>query len=187
MRRAKWIAAALGVSSLLMSLPSYAAATSNTLQFGLGFRYGKEVSDSDLNRWGTGIGLEVGYTLPVLPIFVGGQAEYFFGGTLDHPTTSVDKVDGNIWQLSLEGGYDFGIGDHLVLRPKLGFGLAHLSGETCIAGACISNTDTKPLLAPGARFILMVSHFQANVDLRYAIVTSDPAVKAWIFGVGVGF
>src|SRR5258706_10674082 len=102
MRRAKWIAAALGVSAALLAPPSYAAATDGALQFGLGFRYGKELTDSDLNRWGTGIGLEAGYTFPVLPIYVGGNAEYFFGGTLDRPA---GKIDGNVPQLSVESRY----------------------------------------------------------------------------------
>lgn len=185
MRKAKWLAAALGLSSLLLAAPSFAAATEGTLQFGLGFRYGKELNDGDLNPWGTGIGLEAGITLPVLPIYVGGNAEYFFGGTLDSPA---GKVDANVWQLSAEGGYDIGLGPIFVLRPKLGFGLAHLSGKTCIGAlGCHDDADTKPLIAPGAKFMLLLSHFQLSFDARYAVVTSDPASKAFIFSVGVGF
>jgi hypothetical protein len=169
----------------LAAAPSFAAATEGALQLGLGFRYGKELNDGDLNPWGTGIGLEGGYTLPVLPVYVGGNAEYFFGGTLDAPG---GNVDANVWQLSAEGGYDFGIGDHLVLRPKLGLGFAHLSEETCIDTlGCQSDGDSKPLLAPGAKLMLIFSRFELAFDARYAIVTSDPTSKAFIFSVGVGF
>lgn len=185
MKKAKWLGAAVGLVASLAAAPSFAAATEGTLQLGLGFRYGKELNDGDLNPWGTGIGLEAGFTLPVLPVYVGGNAEYFFGGTLEAPG---GKVDANVWQLSAEGGYDFGLGDHLVLRPKLGLGLAHLSGETCIDGfGCTKDGDTKPLLAPGAKFILMFSRFELAFDARYAVVTSDPTSKAFIFSVGVGF
>lgn len=190
MRKAKWLAAAFGLSSLLLAAPSFAAATEGALQLGLGFRYGKELNDGDLNPWGTGIGLEVGYTLPVLPIYLGGNAEYFFGGTLESPVGNLatSKLDANIWQLSAEGGYDFGIGDHLVLRPKLGLGIAHLSSEQCLTGVpCVSDSDTKPLIAPGAKLILMFSRFELSFDGRYAIVTSDPTSKAFIFSVGIGF
>src|SRR5882724_3644493 len=103
MRTTKWVSAAAGLVGLLVATPSFAAATEGSLQIGLGFRYGVELNEGDFNPWGTGLGLEVGYTLPVLPIYVGGNAEYFFGGTLDSPT---GKIDGHIWQLTAEGGYD---------------------------------------------------------------------------------
>jgi hypothetical protein len=190
MNKAKWLAAALGVSSMLLAGPSFAAATEGALQLGLGFRYGKELNDGDLNPWGTGIGLEAGYTLPLLPIYVGGNAEYFFGGTLESPVPNVGtaKLDANIWQLSAEGGYDFGLGDHVVLRPKLGLGLAHVSRKGCAPGiACVEDSESKPLLAPGAKLILMFSRFELSFDGRYAVVTSDPTSKAFIFSVGIGF
>jgi hypothetical protein len=35
--------------------------------------------------------------------------------------------------------------------------------------------------------MLFLSSFQLSFDARYAIVTSDPAAKAFIFSVGIGF
>jgi hypothetical protein len=174
------------LAASMVALPSSAeVATSGALQFGLGFRYGAELNDGDFNPWGTGLGLEAGYTLPLLPIYVGGNAEYFFGDSVESGGV---KVDGKIWQISAEGGYDFGVGDHLVIRPKLGLGFATASTEAC-AGVlgCSSNSDTKPLIAPGAKFILMFSRFELSFDGRYAVVTSDPSAKAFIFSAGVGF
>ena len=187
MHQAKWVSAALGVVALLVAAPSWAdgPATAGALQIGLGFRYGAELNDGDFNPWGTGLGLEVGYTLPVLPIYVGGNLEYFFGGTLDTP---LGKVDGNLWQVTAEGGYDFGVGDHLVIRPKLGLGFANLSAETCLANfGCSKSSDAKGVIAPGAKFIIMFSRFELALDGRYDVVLSDPAAKAFIFSVGVGF
>jgi hypothetical protein len=187
MGKASWISVAVGLCSALWAVPSWAGepATSNTLQLGLGFRYGVELNEGDLNPWGTGIGLEVGYTLPLIPIYVGGNAEYFFGGTLESP---LGDVDSKIWQLSVEGGYDIGVGDHFVIRPKLGLGYAFVNTETCfVVGECESESDGKPLIAPGAKFLLILPKFQLAFDARYAMVTSDPVAKAFIFSVGIGF
>lgn len=187
MRKVKSVSVAMGLVSALWAAPSWAddPATEGSIQIGLGFRYGVEMNDGDLNPWGTGIGLEGGYTLPVIPVYVGGNAEYFFGGTLDSPQVDLDS---NIWQLSAEGGYDFGIGDHVVIRPKLGLGYAFLSTETCIGDlGCQSDSDGKPLIAPGAKFMLLLKSFQLSFDARYAIITSDPSAKAFIFSAGIGF
>lgn len=184
MRKVKGMSIAMGLASVLWAAPSWAdAATEGALQFGLGFRYGAELNDGDLNPWGTGLGLEGGYTLPVLPIYVGGNIEYFFGGTLESP---LGDVKANVFQLSAEGGYDFGIGDHFVIRPKLGLGYAFMNSEFCLPD-CRSESDNKPLIAPGVKLMLFLSKFQLAFDARYAIVTSDPAAKAFIFSVGVGF
>ena len=193
MRKVHWLSAALGLVGLSWATPSFAdgPATEGALQIGLGFRYGAELNDGDFNPWGTGIGLEVGYTLPVLPIYVGGNAEYFFGNKIDFggtPTVASTSVESHIWQLTAEGGYDFGVGDHLVIRPKLGLGFANPSAEVCGGGlSCQKNSDTKGLVAPGAKIILMFSRFQLSFDGRYAVVLSDPTAKAFIFSVGIGF
>jgi len=162
MRKVHWLSAALGLVGLSWATPSFAdgPATEGALQIGLGFRYGAELNDGDFNPWGTGIGLEVGYTLPVLPIYVGGNAEYFFGNKIDFggtPTVASTSVESHIWQLC-------------------GGGLP-----------CQKNSDTKGLVAPGAKIILMFSRFQLSFDGRYAVVLSDPTAKAFIFSVGIGF
>jgi hypothetical protein len=187
MRKVKSISIAMGLVSALWAAPSWAGdpATEGAIQLGLGFRYGAELNDGDLNPWGTGIGLEGGYTFPVIPIYVGGNVEYFFGGTLESP---IGDVESNIWQLSAEGGYDIGLGDHFVIRPKLGLGYAFSNAKICTPGGdCVSDDEGKPLIAPGAKFMLILPKFQLDFDARYAIVTTDPAAKAFIFSIGIGF
>ena len=187
MHKVRSLSVAIGLVSALWAAPSWAGepATEGSLQLGLGFRYGVELNEGDLNPWGTGIGLEGGYTLPVIPIYVGGNAEYFFGGTLESP---LGDVDSNIWQLSAEGGYDIGVGEHFVIRPKLGLGYAFVNTEACVETfGCESDSEGKPLIAPGAKFMLLLKSFQLDFDARYAIVTSDPTAKAFIFSVGIGF
>ncbi len=43
------------------------------------------------------------------------------------------------------------------------------------------------MIAPGAKFILLFSHFELAFDGRYDVVLSDPTAKAFIFSVGIGF
>ena len=38
--------------------------TANSLQLGLGLRYGIEMNEGDFNPWGLGLGIQGGYTLP---------------------------------------------------------------------------------------------------------------------------
>jgi hypothetical protein len=161
--------------------------TAGALQFGLGFRYGAMLNDGEPNPWGTGLGLNAGYTLPV-GVYLGGNFEYFFGGSAE---TLGFKLKSNIWQLSAEGGYDIGLGENFVIRPKIGVGIAGLktSFENCPAALdCQGSSDTKPLVAPGATFMLFTSRISLSLDARYAMVfTDNETAKALIFSFGIGF
>jgi len=208
-RAARWFAA---LSMLLASTPAWAdeaasnegaaptpaAAepppppagphTANSLQLGVGFRYGAMVSDGEPNPWATGLGLDVGYTLPQA-VYLGASFEYFFGGSVDLGLGV--KAKSNIWQLSAEGGYDVGLGENFVIRPKVGLGIASAkssvdgcpTGLTCPEAA----TKTKPLVAPGVTFMLFTEKVSVALDVRYALVLADPSPKAVIFAAGVGF
>ena len=164
--------------------------TANAIQLGVGFRYGIAMgSDSDLNPWGTGLGLNVGYTLPNA-IYLGGNFEYFFGGTAD---VGSFRLKSNIWQLSAEGGYDIGLGENFVIRPKVGVGVAgsKASIEGCLPGISCGDqgnttSDTSPLVAPGATFMLFTSHISLALDVRYALVFGDSTAKALILSFGIG-
>jgi hypothetical protein len=178
------VGAFLMLGTCLLAAPASAdPATANSLQLGLGFRYGIEMNEGDFNPWGLGLGLSGGYTLPNA-IYLGGNFEYFFG---DKITVGTGEVSGNLWQLTAEGGYDIGLGPIFVLRPKLGAGIAGLNGKVCVAGACSSSSDNKLVLAPGATFLLMPPGFLLTVDARYDLILADPVEKALILTVGIGF
>ena len=175
---------AVGICLLPMSA-SAGPATSNSLQIGLGFRYGIEMNDGDFNPWGTGLGASVGYTLPVMPIYVGGNFDYFFGSELEAGPL---RMKGNVWQFMAEGGYDIGLAEILVLRPKLGLGPATLSVETCASGSpCSSDSKTHFAIAPGAAVMLFTSVLKLSLDLRYDLILADTTAKALIISAGVGF
>lgn len=160
--------------------------TANSLQLGLGFRYGAKLSDHRLNPWASGLGLDVGYTLPNA-IYLGGSFEYFFGSSEEVLGITATS---NVWQLSAEGGYDFGIGQSFVIRPKVGFGVAGVAWtfESCPLDAeCENIKETKAAILPGATFLFFASKFSLALDVRYAVVLTDSALKGLIFSFGVGF
>jgi hypothetical protein len=176
--------AAVAAAAWLFSAPAAAdPATANSIQLGLGFRYGFEMNEGDFNPWGVGLGLNGGYTLPNA-VYLGGNVEYFFGDKVGDDTNG---MSGNLWQLTAEGGYDVGLGPIFVLRPKLGAGIANLRQKTCLEGLCDTESSGKFALLPGATFILMPPGFRLSVDLRYELVFADHTPKALLLAVGIGF
>jgi hypothetical protein len=176
--------AGVAAAAWLFSAPAAAEpATANSIQLGLGFRYGFEMNEGDFNPWGVGLGLNGGYTLPNA-VYVGGNVEYFFGDRVGNDT---DGESGNLWQLTAEGGYDVGLGPIFVLRPKLGAGIANVHDKLCLAGQCLTDNASKFALLPGATFILMPPGFRLSADLRYEFVFADGTPKALLLAVGIGF
>ena len=102
-----------GLAALAVAAPCFAEpATSGSLQLGLGFRYGMELNEGNANPWGSGLGFNGGYTLPVIPIYLGGNIEYFFGNTVQGTGF---ELKSRLWQIHAEGGYDIGLTDFFVL------------------------------------------------------------------------
>jgi Outer membrane protein beta-barrel domain len=185
MKRSAWAGVVSGLATLAVALPSFAEpATSGSLQLGLGFRQGIELNDGDLNPWGTGLGINGGYTLPAIPIYVGGTFEYFFGNTVESPGY---EQKARLWQIMAEGGYDIGLSDLFVLRPKLGLGPATVTGRACFLGQCASDTETKIAVAPGLTLMLFTPVIRLSFDARYELVLTDNTPKAFIFSAGIGF
>lgn len=184
-RKVSWLAGTVGLLAFSFAAPALAAdpPTLNTIQLGIGFRYGIEMNDGDFNPWGVGLGVDGGITLPNA-VYVGGNAEYFFGQTEEAAGV---KESGNIWQIMAEGGYDFGFGP-FVLRPKLGAGLARSGVELCLPGyGCAKDSSADFALAPGAKFMIMAPMLTVAVDARYEFVFADETGKALILSAGVGF
>lgn len=160
--------------------------TAGVLQFGAGFRYGIGLDDWEPDPWRTGLGLELGYTLPQA-IYVGAVFDYFFGST-----ATVGGVDfsANLWQLAAEGGYDLQLSEAVLVRPKLALGMATISVECemCAVGAAASESDTSFAAAPGLTVMFFTSAVVLSIDTRYQMVFSDPEMaKAVILSFGIGF
>jgi len=181
----RWLAAVMiGSAAVLGAVPAAAdpPATATSLQLGVGFRYGYELEEGDFNPWGTGIGVEIGYTLPSA-LYFGGNFDYFLG-------EEGESLSGNIWQLMAEAGYDLGFGEgpFFVLRPKLGAGVAGYQYELCLdTTSCQSNSETNFAIAPGATFMILTKSVSVALDFRYDMIFADEQLNALIFSVGVGF
>lgn len=186
MHRTWWAGVALLLGLLLTPLRAAASpATANSIQIGLGFRYGIEMNEGDFNPWGLGLGVDAGYTLPNA-VYVGGVFDYFFGETVE---VAGSELSGNTWHLMAEGGYDVGLIHLFVIRPKLGLGIGTLSTETCLTGiACDSDSQSKLAVAPGATLLFMPPAFSVSLDLRLPIIFAEgETVKALVFSLGIGF
>lgn len=185
MKRATWLALAASMVGSVVALPAHAEPrTTGAIQLGLGFRYGVEQNDGDFNPWGAGLGLEAGYTMDNA-VYVGGNFDYFFGQELDD---ALGSVDGNIWHLMAEGGYDIGLLHFFVLRPKLGLGVAKWKTDVCVdALGCTKNSGSDLALAPGAKLMLFTPILNVSFDARYVLVFSEETSKALVFSAGIGF
>jgi hypothetical protein len=189
--RLSWVLGALSAAFVGLSSQVAAAeepATARVLQFGAGFRYGLDFEEGDFNPWAYGLGLDVGYTLPQA-IYFGGSFEYFFGSKA---TGAGFEIDGNIWQLTAEGGYDLGLGDAIVLRPKLGAGVASLRQHTCVdttalGAQCDDASESDLALLPGLSFLYLGPSFSFSLDGRYEFVFAKETLNGFIFSFGIGF
>jgi hypothetical protein len=177
--------ATLGSSMALAGPLAAEPATAGAFQFGAGFRYGFDFEEGDLNPWGTGLGIDLGYTTSSA-VYLGGNFEYFFGTTEDTPAL---ESTARIWQLMLEGGYDVGAGDKVVLRPKLEAGIASHKLEFCVTGEpCYEDSITALALAPGGTFLLLTSGFSLTLDVRYELVFAEgEMLNGLILSAGIGF
>ena len=183
-RRVMGVVVAAGAWSF--STPALAQpATANSIQLGLGFRYGFEIDKQagEDNPWGIGLGFNGGYTLSNA-LYLGGNVEYFFGQSYG------DELAGdsaNIWQMTAEAGYDLPLAPIVVLRPKLGAGLASLHEKLCINGDCATDSQNNFTLLPGVTLIVLPPGFSLSVDIRYQFILASDMPHAFIFTVGVGF
>jgi hypothetical protein len=187
----KWVrvlSSLVGVCALsLFARPASAnePATAGKLQASIGLRYGFELEEFDSNPWGLGLGAEVGYTLPV-GAYLGGNLDYFFGESFEgYAGTSEDRL----WQTMVEAGFDLALSPELVIRPKLGVGLASTHHEDCsVSFGCLENSSTQWAVAPGAKLVFLTGPVSLSADVRYDMIFLDSmTAEALITGVGVGF
>lgn len=162
-------------------------ATSRVLQLGLGGEYGVKLGGPELNPWGFGLGVHVGYTLP-MGVYFGVPFDYFFG---TEDTFAGAPIEARLWQLGVEGGYDLALGGEVVLRFKGGIGFASVTTRGCggdiQAPVCSSSTESKPVFGPGLAFLYLGPRFSFTLDTRYELVPMDPLAHGLIFSFGIGF
>lgn len=183
---------AVGAYSFAAGAASAEPATAGSLQLGVGYRYGWELrgDSGDPNPWRTGVGVNGGVTLPLIPVYLGGHVEYFFGetnrATFATPAGRVQReLSARLWQFQGEGGYDLELGSLFVVRPKLGLGYAYTKFD---GGGIVDDESTSAfVVAPGIAAILVLPVINVQAGLRYDVVFSDPTRRGLVFSAGVGF
>lgn len=126
------------------------------------------VSASALAGYGTentnlGLGARAGYTLPKIPVYVGGTLVYHFGASPWH-----------LLYYGAEGGYVFEAGP-VALRPFVGFGAATRSEDM---GSSFTNVS----VWPGLDILIPIASVFVGLDARYLIVKDNSSLG--IFATG---
>jgi hypothetical protein len=148
--------------------------------FRIGALLGYGLALEDLNPWGMGFGLQAGYDTGIFVI--GARFVYYVGATEEIPQinafgdlTGTETVTINVWELSVDAGFDVALSQAVTLRPGLGIGFAS-SGRG-------SSSELVAAVSPGAALLFAASDsFYVGLDARFQLVTSQPeSVKALIF------
>lgn len=166
--------ATAGDASVAASGDADSGAPKKPISVGLLLGYGISLEDGG-NPWGFGFGVRGGYNIDA--IYLGARFAYYLGE---------DPV--NIWELGIEGGYDFAVSDKFIVRPGLGLGIANLTVEVPeVLGFGGSASESKFFIAPGVSGLYDVTDSVfVGVDARIKIVLSDPTVKAITLFANVG-
>lgn len=111
--------------------------------------------------FGFGLGARAGYTLP-FHLYLGAGLDYFFGST-------------QLFTIGPEVGYDLAlpVGLPFLLRPYVGFGLAHTS-ELGVSDVFLFSPY------PGVEFLYqIIPHFFAGLDIRVPFFTTGQATASF--------
>jgi hypothetical protein len=170
MTKAKWIGA-LGAAALATFVAP--AAFAGELSDGKG-GYG---SVAALLGAGTadyatfGLGARGGYTLPNMPIYVGGTILYHFGSNYQSSLV-----------LGVEGGYDITVGP-VIIRPYLGLGDLIRYYDISQFGISVSGSDGHFAFWPGGTVLYPIKNFFVGGDMRLQIITDAGGGEAVSFGI----
>ncbi len=177
--------AASGGEASTAAAPSAAPADSSgpakPISVSLLLGYGVSLK-SGPNPWGFGFGARGGYNLD--KIYLGARFAFYLG---ESQSTAGFKTSLNVWELGLEGGYDFDVAQGLVVRPLLNLGIASLVADVTVSGipnvgGTGSSSVTKLYLAPGAALLYDVNDtFFVGLDARFQIILASSTAEGLIF------
>jgi len=181
------VAAAMAATTSAAAEPAFTAGKPSA---GLRLQYGIDFGNYELsaNAYGLGLGARGGYTLG-FGLYVGGQLEYFFGGSAKSQSSNLSL---SVWQLQAEVGYDLGLAPTFVLRPQLGLGVAGFHDDFCFddavnGHACRDLSDNYFALAPGAVALLDVGPVFLSAEARVNVILATGQSQSALFlGVGAG-
>jgi len=150
--------------------------------------YGFWLGDGELNGYMLGLGLSGGYTLKE-NFYFGGRFDYFLGESEENELLGTD-VRGNLWKIQAEVGYDIGISDVLVVRPKFGVGPMQVRLKSCqdtpTGEACGTVTDNGVGFAMGAELPINAGPVVISPDLRFNFYSGSGDATGLVFGIHAG-
>lgn len=152
---------------------------------GIGALLGYGISlETGANIWSAGFGLQGNYDTGVFVI--GARFVYYIGGSEEIPkidvfqvVTGSETVTANLWELSVDLGFDIDLSPAVTLRPGLGIGFASVA---------VGNTSNVfGAFSPGAALLYDVSpSFYIGLDARLQIVTATQTAKGLVFLGAIG-
>lgn len=175
---------------------SAAPPTLERLQIELGYRYGLALESLDYNPWGSGGGGVIGYTLDKA-IYLGASFDWFSGEEIEYPDPGARYKDpiyigGNYWQALVWGGYDMGLGDDFVFRPKVGVGMSTSTLKDCNLLIddeieCLKTIQGKTSIVPTAQ-LLWAGPVLLSLEARFVMLFDSVTIKSALIGGGsIGF
>jgi hypothetical protein len=190
---------ALAVSCLVV-VPSVVDAQESGLEIGtkgpakpfsagLLIDFGTDLGE-DFNPWGLGLGVKGGYNLERL--YLGVRFVYQLGNSVDVVTPGLSTLEFtyNLWELSLEAGYDFTLQEKFTLRPSLLLGMVSLISSAdgpVFGGEAADTSDTKLLIAPGASLLYdLTEQIFVGGDVRLPLVIGGGSMIGLVFYVNGG-
>jgi hypothetical protein len=128
------------------------------------------------NSLNLGFGARIGYTLPAVPVYIGGTFVYHLGTS---ESFLGYEISSHAMYFGAEGGYNVSAGP-VVVRPYLGLGATMVTASS----GSISASDTKFSLWPGAALLVPLGPGFVGVDMRYLVVTGGGSGSFGIFATG---
>lgn len=180
-------AAAWGVCALALRAHADAPFTAQQVQLGAGLDYGLylgEAADDIPTPYGLGINVRAGYTLEPR-VYLGGELNYFFGASQDFPQYGDVEGSLSIVQYGAEAGYDIGLSQSSVLRPKLGVGAATVAAEVRVEGNRGDLSESGLAMLAGVQALHGWDSWFVMAEARYTYLTISTRQLRQIPGIDV--
>lgn len=173
------------VAEVDATAPTTATTVGKPISAALLLGFGTDLGE-DANPWGFGFGVRGGYNLD--NIFLGARFMYHLGSSYGG---GLAELDFNLWEFSLEGGYDVLVADRLTVRPSFGLGIVSLivssDNDSLGIGGSASSSDIKLMLAPGVSLLYDITpDIFAGGELRLPIVVGGGSMVGLTIYATVG-
>jgi hypothetical protein len=174
----------LALAALLtfIAAPTRAGETEDEYQAIANIGYAVAFPTGNLRRnpYGFHTGGRLGYVFSAIPLYVGGQFEYFFGETLNSTGNPSNYIAGGV-----EAGFDITINEWVVLRPSAGVGLGALQGSLG-TGTVTGNTEFGVYISPGMSVLVPLAILLVGADVRGFIAPNKGHVSGMSFNLMAG-